>query len=67
MIICHFYIICIIDYFSRYQNDEWYLISMIGLSGNTHTGEEKTIDTKCLTGDQVITTMIKVERKRSLL
>lgn len=48
----------------RFQDDGWYLIGMTELSGNTHTGEEKTIDTNCLTGDQVITTIDKNANKK---
>lgn len=41
----------------RFQNDGWYLIGMTELSEYIHTGESETIDTNCLTGEQIVTTI----------
>ncbi len=43
----------------RFQNNGWYLIGETELSENIHTGESETIDTNCITGDQIITTIDK--------
>ena len=43
----------------RFQNDGWYLIGMTELSEYIHSGESENIDTNCLTGEQIITTIDK--------
>ncbi|HEX3022062.1 MAG TPA: hypothetical protein VHP81_06705 [Lachnospiraceae bacterium] len=43
----------------RFQNNGWYIIGETELSEYIHTGESKTIDTNCITGDQIITTIDK--------
>ena len=48
----------------RFQNDGWYLIGITELSEHTYTGESETVDTNCLNGDQVITTIDKNGKKK---
>lgn len=48
----------------RFQNNGWYLIGKTELSEYTLTGESETIDTNCLTGKQIITTVDKNGKKK---
>ncbi|WFR55204.1 hypothetical protein QA584_16505 [Anaerocolumna sp. AGMB13025] len=48
----------------RYQDKDWYLIGETDLSGYTITGESATVDTNCLTGDQITTTIDKNGKKK---
>lgn len=41
----------------RFQNKGWYLIGETDETSNTNTGESEIIDTNCLTGKQIITTI----------
>ncbi len=47
----------------RFQDNEWYLIGKTELSEHIHTGESETIDTNCLTGEQIITSVDKNGKK----
>ncbi len=47
----------------RFQANESYLIGRNELSEYIHTGESETIDTNCLTGEQIITTVDKNGKK----
>jgi hypothetical protein len=48
----------------RFQDNGWYLIGETELSEYTHTGEYEIIDTNCLTGKQIITTVDKNGNKK---
>ncbi len=48
----------------RFQNNDWYLIGETELSEDIHTGKSETIDTNCLTGRQIITSVDKNGKKK---
>lgn len=50
----------------RYQNKDWYLIGKTELSENVNTGESKIIDTNCITGHQIITSVDPKGKKKVL-
>ncbi|SHO45073.1 hypothetical protein [Anaerocolumna xylanovorans] len=50
----------------RFQNKGWYLIGETDETYNINTGESETIDTNCLTGKQIITT-IDINGKKNVV
>lgn len=50
----------------RYRNKGWYLIGETDETYNTNTGESETIDTNCMTGKQ-ITTSIDINGKKDVV
>lgn len=50
----------------RFQNNGWYLIGETELSAYTLTGESETIDTNCLTGKQIITS-VDINGKKNVI
>lgn len=48
----------------RFQNHGWYLIGETEFSENINTGESETIDTNCLTGKRITTTVDENGKKK---